>query len=130
MIHTSGESQTCPSSQGLKRSVSGIETCNEGRRRDNWYECDGFRVVCSDGGCCRTDDVVILSISIREGILEGEDIRSALFLDGRLQVAQLSHFNGSPSSLGNALNERGVGVARGRGTKRFLRRGGGEFEVF
>jgi hypothetical protein len=118
-IPDTGESQTRPSSQGLKRSVSGIVTCSKGRRRDNWGECDDFCVECSVGGCCRTDGVAIPSTAIREVILEGENIGSALSFDGRLQVAQLSHFNGALSSLGNISNKRGEGVARGREIQRF-----------
>lgn len=119
MIHTGGESQRCRSSQGMAHSVCGIVTCSKGRRRNNWHDCDGFWVDCSDGGCCRTDGAIVLSISICEGIIGGEGIISALFPDGRLQVAQLSHFNGSPSSPGNISNEIGVGVARGRGIGHF-----------
>src|SRR5882757_5919866 len=119
MIHTSGESQRCRSSQGMARSVSGIVTCSKGRRRNNWHDCDGFWVGCSDGGRCRKGGAIVLSISICEGIFGGEGSGSALFPDGGLQVAQLSHFNDSPSSLGNTSNKRGAGVARGRGIGHF-----------
>jgi hypothetical protein len=114
MIHTSGESQRCRSSQGIARSVSGIVTCSKGRRRNNWHDRDSFWLDCSDGGFCRTDGAIVLSISICEGIFGGEGVRSALLPDGRLQVAQLSHFNGLLSSLGNVSNKTGAGVTRGR----------------
>lgn len=58
----------------------------------------------------------MLSTSICEGIFgEGSTLILVAIRDGRLHVARLSHFNGSPSSLGNLSEKKGVGVARGRG---------------
>lgn len=61
---------------------------------------------------------MVVLLNSRGEILEGDDI-IALFLDGRIQVAWLSHFNSARSSLGNMPNKRGEGVARGRKIKRF-----------
>ena len=62
---------------------------------------------------------MLLSMSIWEGIFQGEDMRSVLFLDGRLQIARFSRFTDTLSSPENVSNKRDVGVARGSGIGRF-----------
>ena len=64
ILHTSGESQRRPLSQGLRLSVPGIVTRSEGRQCHDWRKGNALCVERPACNCCCVVTVVVLSVSL------------------------------------------------------------------